>query len=274
MTDQRWNRLNCIKGAFSVLSTSGGMKLRQRSAPLRHKFLDPYHGYSEDTSAQSDGSLNLINNIHCRRVNHWLTHKMPEVIALEDIFPPEDQEFLHTSSNWVFPATENHSDVSMETIIDFKMPVATISEDIGDFPIRCVRPFELYRNSEVIADSIWLTPDHSLLMDIDPSKSMGYPESPAAALQQPMLTECEGDVTMCEQPILKSKQVFPILECVGGKLREKLSFPYCWVGLQILWQIGRKRDQDLSALALLYFHLDPHGRCWLASVTDILLDGA
>ncbi|KAG6929756.1 hypothetical protein G0U57_004969 [Chelydra serpentina] len=223
MADQMWNRHNCIKEAFSVLSTNGGVKMRQRSTLLRHKFLDPYRGYSEDMSTQSDCSLNFINNIHCRRVNRWQTHKITEVVALEDIFPSEDQEFLHTSSNCISPATETHGDVSMETVIDFKMPGDTISKEKRDFPTRLVMPFELPRNSEVSADAIWPTPDYSLLMDIDPSKSRGFLESPVtAAPQQPMLTECEGDVTMCEQPITKSKQVFPILECVGEKLREKL----------------------------------------------------
>ncbi|XP_014372583.1 uncharacterized protein LOC102379505 isoform X2 [Alligator sinensis] len=220
MPDQKWYRHNCIKEPFCVLSTSGGLKTRRRNVLFRNKFLDTYSGYPEDMTTRSDYSLNFSNNRNRRRIQFLQAFKTPEAVAWADISLSEDQEFPHTSSNSVLTATETQDDIYMEPINDSKIPMEKNSKEKMAFPTRLTRPFELSRKSGVIMEAMSHTPDYSLFMDIDPSKSGGFLDSLGTAALQPLLLDHDG--SMQEESIIQSKQVLPILDWVGEKLRTKL----------------------------------------------------
>ncbi|CAN0112723.1 unnamed protein product [Bubo scandiacus] len=184
---------------------AGRLKKARDSRGLQ--FLDPYDGDSEDASIHSDCSLNSLNSI---KVAPW-ANSSPRTMALENADTSEDEESFPKPPDWLCPETEVSE---IQTVSDCKAPLELPSQE-KDFQRSLLQSSELPRTAEV-----WLTPDHSLPMSINPSPSADLLASPGDSVPQPMLAaDCGG--TMAKQPLIKRKQGLPIPEGASEKLRRK-----------------------------------------------------
>ncbi|XP_021259173.1 uncharacterized protein LOC110401934 [Numida meleagris] len=190
-------RRRCIRAAFSVLSSS--MKIRRRRAFFRSKFLDASCSYSEDSSHHWNSKMNFTSGKRCRGVKPVQEQDVPKAVALEDVFPSEDQQFFLTPGRAVLPLGESYNDIYMAPEDDFKTPVETIAEEKSALSAFLVELYEPSQKSGTNAEAIWPQwPDCSSPMDIEPSESMAFLEgSVTAALQQHPLAEWDNNV--CEQ---------------------------------------------------------------------------
>ncbi|KAF1510675.1 hypothetical protein FQV19_0011025, partial [Eudyptula minor] len=194
MAGPRRSRCSCIRGAFSILSSSG-VKRRRRRAIFCTKFLDAYCGYSEDGSLQADCGLNFTSGEHQKGIKPLLMHSMPEAEDLGDVFHLEDPQLVLTPGKSVLLVTESHRDIYMEPENDFQTPVEITGKDTAVFPSKSVESYELPQKSRTTAESEWpRLPECPSPMEIEPSGSVGFLESSITAAQLP---EWDGD--MCEQ---------------------------------------------------------------------------
>ncbi|XP_025967157.1 uncharacterized protein LOC112989941 [Dromaius novaehollandiae] len=190
---------------------AGGLK-KARNAKGQ-QFLDPYDGDSEDASIHSDCSLNSSNSVVTPQVN-----STPKAVALEDAGPSEDGALFSKPSNWCCPEMKI-SEIHAQRVNDCKAPLEFPSQE-NDFPRNLLQPSELTRGTEALT-SMWLTPDPSLLMSINPSACADLLASPDTSAPQPMLAD-DCDTTMCKEPLIKRKQGLPVSEGAGEKQRKKL----------------------------------------------------
>lgn len=175
------------------------------------QFLDPYDGDSEDASIHSDCSLNSLNSV---KAAPWAS-SAPKAMALEDSDTSEDGDSFPKPSDWLCPETKVGG---IQTVNDCKAPLEFPSQE-KDFPRSLLQSSELTRATEVFT-SMWLTPDHSLLMSINPSASADLLASPGNSAPQPILAaDCDG--RMAKQPLIKRKQGISIPEGASEKLRRK-----------------------------------------------------
>ncbi|XP_040415943.1 uncharacterized protein LOC121071614 isoform X2 [Cygnus olor] len=177
------------------------------------QFLDPYDGDSEDASIHSDCSLNSLNSI---KVAPWV-NSAPKAMALEDADPSEDGEAFPETLHWLCPETKI-GEIHTQIATDCKAPPELASQQ-KDFSRSLSQSSELTRATEALP-SMWLTPDHSLLMGINSSASADPLASPGDSVPQTMLTD-DSDETMSKQPLIKRKQGIPTAEGAGEKLRRK-----------------------------------------------------
>ncbi|XP_054683932.1 uncharacterized protein LOC129207273 [Grus americana] len=188
---------------------AGGFKKTKDSRGLQ--FLDPYDGDSEDASIHSDCSLNSLNSI---KVAPW-TSSAPKAMALEDADTSEEGESLPKPPDWLCPETRVSE---IWTGNDGKAPLELPSQE-KDFPSSLLQSSELTRATEA-STSMWLTPDHSLLMGINPSASAALLASPGNSAPQPTpAADCDG--TMAKQPLIKRKYGISVPEGASEKLRRK-----------------------------------------------------
>ncbi|KFV47791.1 hypothetical protein N328_09588, partial [Gavia stellata] len=171
MAGPRRSRCNCIRGAFSILSSSG-VKRRQRCAFFHTKFLDVCCGCSEDGSLPANCSMNFTSGKHQKGIKPLLMHNMPEAVNVGDVSHLEDPQLLLTPGNSVLPVTDSHSDIFMELENDFQTPVEIIGKDIAAFPSKFVESYELSQKSRTTAESECPSP-----MEIEPSGSVGFLEN-------------------------------------------------------------------------------------------------
>ncbi|KFP47364.1 hypothetical protein N323_09440, partial [Cathartes aura] len=177
MAGPRRSRCNCIRGAFSILSSSG-VKRRWRRAFFCTKFLDAYCGCSEDGSLHANCSMNCTSGKHQKGIKPLLMHNMPEAVDLGDVFHLEDPQLLLTPGNSVLPVTESHSDIYMELENDFETPVEIIGKETAAFPSKLVESYELSQKSRTTAESDWpRMPECPSPMEIEPSRSVGFLEN-------------------------------------------------------------------------------------------------
>ncbi|XP_050753706.1 uncharacterized protein LOC127016919 isoform X1 [Gymnogyps californianus] len=188
---------------------AGGLKKARDSKGLQ--FLDPYDGDSEDASIHSDCSLDSLNSI---KVAPW-ANSAPKAMAVEDADTSEDGESVLKPPDWLCPETRVSE---IQKVSDCKAPLELPSQE-KDFPRSLLPSSELPRATEAFT-SMWLTPEHSLLMSINPSASADLLASPDDSAPKPVLAaDCDG--TMAKQPLIKRKQGTPIPEGVSEKLRGK-----------------------------------------------------
>lgn len=135
-------------------------------------------------------------------------------MALEDSDTSEDGESFPKPPGWLCPETEVSE---IQTVNDCKAPLELHSQE-KDFQRSLFQSSELRRATEAFT-SMWLTPDHSLLMSIDPSASADL-TSPGDGAPQPILA-ADCDSTMAKQSLIKRKQGIPIPEGASEKLRRK-----------------------------------------------------
>ncbi|KFM08641.1 hypothetical protein AS27_04618, partial [Aptenodytes forsteri] len=181
MAGPRRSRCSCIRGAFSILSSSG-VKRRRRCAFFCTKVLfrwgDAYCGYSEDGSLHADCSLNFTVGEHQKGIKPLLMHSMPEAVDLGDVFHLEDPQLVLTPGNSVLLVTESHRDIYMEPENDFQTPVEIIGKDTAVFPSKLVESCEWPQKSRTTAESEWpRLPECPSPMEIEPSGSVGFLES-------------------------------------------------------------------------------------------------
>ncbi|KFP45670.1 hypothetical protein N324_00362, partial [Chlamydotis macqueenii] len=177
MAGPRRSRCNCIRGAFSILSSSG-VKKRRRSALSRTKFSDAYGGYSEDGSFHADYSRNFASNKHQKGIKPLVMHSMPEAVGLGDVFHLEDPQLVLTLGNSVLPGTEPHSDIPMELENDFQTPTEIIDKETVAFPSKLVESYELSQKSRTPAETQWPPrPECPSPMEIEPSGSVEFLEN-------------------------------------------------------------------------------------------------
>nr|XP_021148181.1 uncharacterized protein LOC110361388 isoform X3 [Columba livia] len=177
------------------------------------EFLDPYDGDSEDTSIHSDCSLTSLNSI---RVAPWV-NSAPKAMALEDADTSEDGESVPKPPDWLCPETKVSG---IQTVNDCKDPLELPSQE-RDFPRSLLQSSELTRATEAFT-SMWVTPDHSLLLSVNPSASAGLLANPGDSAPQPTpAADCDG--TSAKQPLIKRKRGMSIPEGASEKLRRKKS---------------------------------------------------
>ncbi|KAM6068403.1 uncharacterized protein LJ206_011657 isoform 2-T2 [Theristicus caerulescens] len=189
---------------------AGGLRKARDSRGLQ--FLDPYDGDSEDASVHSDCSLSSLSSM---KVAPWAKSNAPKATALEDAGSSEDGESFPRPPDWLCPETTVSE---IWTANDRKAPPEPPSPE-KDFPSSLLQSAELRRATEAFT-SMWLTPDHSLLMSVNPSASADLLASPGSSAPQPILAAgCDG--TMAKQPLIKRKQGISIPEGASEKLRRK-----------------------------------------------------
>ncbi|XP_030338075.1 uncharacterized protein LOC115606376 [Strigops habroptila] len=188
---------------------AGGLKKARNSRGLQ--FLDPYDGDSEDESIHSDCSLNTLNNL---KVARW-AKCAPKAAALEDADTSEEGESFLEPPDWLCPETKVSE---IKAVNDSKAPLELPSPE-KDFPRSLLQSSELPRATEAFT-SMRLTPENSLLMNINPSASADLLASSGDSAPQPILAaDCDG--TVAKQPLLKRKQGVPIPEGASEKLKRK-----------------------------------------------------
>ncbi|XP_071665760.1 uncharacterized protein [Patagioenas fasciata] len=177
------------------------------------EFSDPYDGDSEDTSIHSDCSLTSLNSIRVApRVN-----SAPKAMALEDADTSEDGESLPKPRGWLCPETKVSG---IHTVNDCKAALELPSQE-RDFPRSLLQSSELTRATEAFT-SMWVTPDRSLLLSVNPSASAGLLASLGDSAPQPTpAADCDG--TSAKQPLTKRKRGMSIPEGASEKLRRKKS---------------------------------------------------
>eukprot|EP00076_Gallus_gallus_P041389 XP_025006927.1 uncharacterized protein LOC423462 isoform X1 [Gallus gallus] len=186
-----------------------GLKKARDSKGLQ--FLDPYDGDSEDTSTHSDCSLSSLNSIE---VAPWMS-SAPKAMALEDADPLGNGESFPQPLDCLCSETKI-SDVHSQRVNDSKFPLELPSQQ-KDFPRSLLQSSELMRDTEA-SPSMWLMPDFSLLVGVNPSAPADLLASDSSP--QPMLADdCDG--TTSRQPLIKRKQGITISESTGEKLRRK-----------------------------------------------------
>ncbi|KGL98098.1 hypothetical protein N301_05452, partial [Charadrius vociferus] len=166
-------RSRCIRGAFSIHSSSG-VKRRRRRAFFHTKVLfqwGVYCGCSEDGSLRADCSMNFTSGKGQKRIKTLLLHSVPEAVVLGDVFHVEDPQLVLTPGNSVLPVTESHSDIYMEPENDFQTPVEIIGKETAALPSKLVQSYEMPQKSRT-ADSECPSP-----METEPSRPVGFLEN-------------------------------------------------------------------------------------------------
>lgn len=138
-----------------------------------------------------------------------------KAMALGDADTSEDGESFPKPPDWLCPETK----VSETQKVNDCKELLELPSQEKDFLRSLLHSSEQPRATEAFS-SLWLTPDHSLLMSINPSTSADLLASPSDSAPQPILTaDCDG--TMAKQPLIKRKQGIPIPEGASEKLRRK-----------------------------------------------------
>lgn len=137
---------------------------------------------------------------------------VPEVLTLDDRFPLEGQVSLSDSLGWTISATIEEEEDCMQLTDSIKSMQSTVRER-EDLPSR--RPF---REPECCraTKELQLAMEPSWYAGCDHSKD--GERSHEATIPVPM----EQDNGVCEDPIIKRKQRWPLLESAGEKLGKKL----------------------------------------------------
>ncbi|KAJ6661927.1 hypothetical protein lerEdw1_013098 [Lerista edwardsae] len=213
MAGEKRNRRNCTKGAFSVISTTGSMKLRRRSSTLCYKLSDSGSRYWEDLSTP-DCSVNALIDE---------SNPGTSFSAIDTTEPAEDREPFQTAAGWVFPSTESHDDIDMEPATDLQRKRDGFHTGLMiNMPQRASSSSELPKGLGVFEEELGMVLDHSLLMDIDPSDSMRVLHGPVACpLSRPLLPEPLGDIIMQDEARIRKSKELSLLERVGETLRQK-----------------------------------------------------
>lgn len=136
-------------------------------------------------------------------------------MALEHADTSEDGESFPKPPDWLCPETK----VSETQKVNDCKELLELPSQEKDFLRSLLHSSELPGATEAFT-SLWLTPDHSLLMSINPSTSADLLASPGDSAPQPILAaDCDG--AMAKQPLIKRKQGIPIPEGASEKLRRK-----------------------------------------------------
>jgi len=139
----------------------------------------------------------------------------PKAMALEDADPSGNGESFPQPLDCLCSETKI-SDVHSQRVNDSKFPLELPSQQ-KDFPRSLLQSSELMRDTEA-SPSMWLMPDLSLLVGVNPSAPADLLASDSSP--QPMLADdCDG--TTSRQPLIKRKQGITISESTGEKLRRK-----------------------------------------------------
>ncbi|CAI5764568.1 Hypothetical predicted protein [Podarcis lilfordi] len=209
MADVQRRRRNCTKGAFSMICTTGSMKLRKRSAAFLHKPTDSGGRFWEELSIHPDFNANLPSDRRPQAAHAPTMHLIGSGGEASEPFP--------MPARWIPPSTRRHDDIDMEPSIDAQRANRSLSTGTAtNLPGIIPRGSELPKDSE--AEVQGLVPDLTLLMDVEPSEAVGLsPTSPVAPLPQPL----DGDIVMLDETVVRKSKDIPILERVGETLRQK-----------------------------------------------------
>ncbi|XP_053139997.1 uncharacterized protein LOC128339697 [Hemicordylus capensis] len=210
---ERRGRRNCTRGAFSVISTTGSMKLRKRSTSLQHKLPDCLVRQWEDLSTPPDCNLDTPNDWKHQRMNSPVAH----MTVLED------PKSFQMAAAWVPPSTGRHNDIDMEPTSDFQRDSESLQTGIlPNLPQRAARTSELPKGLGPFADGLGRMPDHFLLMEIEQSESTErLPDPVVAPSPKSLLAEPGGDIIMHDESRIRKSKEISILERVGETLRQK-----------------------------------------------------
>nr|XP_028564187.1 uncharacterized protein LOC114585565 [Podarcis muralis] len=209
MTDVQRKKRNCTKGAFSVICTTGSMKLRKRSAAFRHKPPDSGGRFWEELSIHPDFNVNLPSDRRPQAAHAPTMHLIGSGGEASEPFP--------MPARWIPPSTRRHDDIDMEPSSDAQRANGSLSTGTVINLTRIIpRGSELPKDSEAEVQEV--VPDLALLMDVEPSEAVGLlPTSPVAPLPQPL----DSDIVMLDQTVVRKSKDIPILERVGETLRQK-----------------------------------------------------
>ncbi|XP_005047660.1 PREDICTED: uncharacterized protein LOC101820411 [Ficedula albicollis] len=154
------------------------------------QFLDPYDGDSEDASVHTDCGIKYAP---------W-TNSASKAMPLEDADTSEDEESFHNPPNVGEIQAVNGCSADLE--------LAGLQRDPSQPPA-----------TEAFIPT-GLTPDHALLMAVNPSVPAELPAIQADTAPQPLLT-ARWDGSMAQQPVIKRKQGTPVPEAASEKLKRK-----------------------------------------------------
>ncbi|XP_043836615.1 uncharacterized protein LOC122738754 [Dromiciops gliroides] len=238
MADQRQDRRNCIREAFSITNTRVGIKRRQRKMIHRFKgdhkkncmefgegiireFLDPYDGDSEDIPNLSDYGLNncSLGDVSCSGVSNSLNSRVSEEVAIEDSTFLKSPEHAK-STGWASPALETN-DVYMQPLSELKLPIEIISQEVRDCSERLSEPSELSVDSRVITEVQGPRLEHSWFMNIDPPKPVRHLENIARVPLQPARLMNDKDIKLYKPSLFKRKLELPHSECEKIKRKKQ-----------------------------------------------------
>nr|XP_034952918.1 uncharacterized protein LOC118075181 [Zootoca vivipara] len=213
MSDVQRKKRNCTKGAFSVICTTGSMKLRKRSAAFRHQPPDSGGRFWEELSIHPEFSVNLPSDKRHQAAHTPIMHLIGSGGEASEPFP--------MPARWIPPSTRRHDDIDMEPSSDAQRANGSLSTGTAiNLPGIIPRGSALPKDSEVEVQG--LVPDLALLMDVEPSEAVGLsPTSPVAPLPQPLLAQPDSDIVMLDETVVRKSKDIPILERVGETLRQK-----------------------------------------------------
>ncbi|XP_052552773.1 uncharacterized protein LOC128087352 isoform X1 [Tympanuchus pallidicinctus] len=199
------------ESSVEVLHNPVAEGLRKARDSKGLQFLDPYDGDSEDTATHSDCSLSSLNSIE---VAPWMS-SAPKAMAFEDADPSGNGESFPQPLDC---SQTKISDVHSQRVNDGKSPLELPSQQ-KDFPRSLLQSSKLRRDTEVLP-SMWLMPDPSLLVGVNPSAPAHLLASAGDNSPQPLLADdCDG--TNSRQPLIKRKGI-TISESAGEKRRKKI----------------------------------------------------
>ncbi|XP_061469260.1 uncharacterized protein LOC133378435 isoform X2 [Rhineura floridana] len=169
----------------------------------------------EELSTHPECDVNPPNDRTHEPANSSVTHLIKSEV--------EETKSSQMPAMWIPSSIGRHDDIDMEPSNDLQRAKGSLR--IGtmiNLPERISRTSELPKDSGAFAEELELLPDHSLLMDIEPSESAGLSSSPPVApLPQPLLAQSHGDIVMLDETIIRKSKDIQILERVGETLRQK-----------------------------------------------------
>ncbi|KAJ7345194.1 hypothetical protein JRQ81_001144 [Phrynocephalus forsythii] len=210
---EQQKRGNCIRGAFSVMSTTGSQKLRKRSTSFRFQLSDSGGRFWEELSIQADCSMMSLHEISCERTNS-------PVVCLSGDQPEEETPSFQRPAAHVPPSTGRQYDTEMELI--HAGVNGNLHTGAGlNLPQRLLKSSGPPQGFDAFAEALRQVPD-SLLMEVEPPLSTDLAPNPLMALlPQPLLPSSDGDVPMDDDTAIRKSTEIPILERVGESLRQK-----------------------------------------------------
>ncbi|XP_077179823.1 uncharacterized protein LOC143830759 isoform X3 [Paroedura picta] len=212
--DGRQNRRNCTRGAFSVLSTTGSLKLRKRTAGFHQKFSESSGRCWEELASYPDSAVNSLNDRRYPKANMYITR----LAELEANLPSEEQKSFQKTAIWV--STGRHADIDMEAAHDHRVNEGLCAGVRVHLPQGSSRSSDHPKGMGAFVEAADPALDPTSLMDIDPSDSAELLQS-FLGTPSPLLVAPVGDIPMHNEMGIRKTKEMPILERVGETLRKQ-----------------------------------------------------
>ncbi|XP_053228115.1 uncharacterized protein LOC128405327 isoform X4 [Podarcis raffonei] len=183
--------------------------LLEKAGDLAHQPPDSGGRFWEELSIHPDFNANLPSDRRPQAAHAPTMHLIGSGGEASEPFP--------MPARWIPPSTRRHDDIDMEPSSDTQRANGSLSTGTAtNLPGIIPRGSELPKDPE--AEVQELVPDLALLMDVEPSETVGLsPTSPVAALPQPL----DGDIVMLDETVVRKPKDILILERVGETLRQK-----------------------------------------------------